>query len=121
MSVSECTVGHRQGRTAPYQRCRLQRLHLQPLTLGESFWENDFRKHLVAPLEKLKLKVTAACLRKLRGTAVQTVRRRTMTSFVDRELEGRLSSSSAIQWPDHGRSRCTGRWAAGLESAVMQG
>jgi len=85
--ISDCTVGHRQDRTAPCQHSRLQRLQLQPLTLGESFWGNDFRKPLVAPLEKLKLKVTAACLRKMRETAVQIVRRRTVTSVVDRELE----------------------------------
>ena len=86
--IGDCTVGHRQGRMAPYQHCRLQRLRLRPLTLGKIFWENEFRKHLVALLEKLK--VTAAYLRKLRGTAVQTARRRTVTTFVDRELEVNL-------------------------------
>jgi hypothetical protein len=94
--IRDYTVGHRQGRTAPYQHCRLERLQLQPLTLGESVWETDFRKFLVAPLEKLKLTVTAASPRKLRGTAVQVARRRTVTTFVDQELEGQTAGPIAV-------------------------
>lgn len=110
INIGDCPVGHRQVRTAPYQFGKLQRLQLQPLTLGKSFCENDFRKHLVAPLEKLKLKVTAACLRKLRGTAVQIAHHRTVTSLVFlRELEGELSGPSAVSWSENEGSRCTGR------------